>query len=133
MTHPEGRTSRTDEESLDGRILTPAASAVVALVLAVVSLTGQGSWNTAIQSFLGSTFGPAEYQRVLAVGAGVTLAISAGAMWLAWRVVARRRPVASWDEHLARAAIVLAGLASLFALLTILGGLAAPNGGFGLY
>jgi len=133
VTHPEGPTSRTDEESLDGRILTPAASAIIALVLAVVSLTGQGSWNTAIQSFLGNTFGPAEYQRVLAVGGAVTLAVSAGAMWLAWRVVARRRPVTSWDEHMARAALVLAGLASLFSLLTILGSLASPDGGFGLY
>jgi hypothetical protein len=126
-------TDRTGEESLDDRILTPAASAVVALVLAVVSLTGQGSWNTAIQSFLGNTFGAAEYQRVLAVGAGMTLAVSAAAMWLAWRVVGRRRPVSSWDEHLARAALVLAGLASLFALLTILGSLTAPAGGFGVY
>lgn len=112
------------EEASPG-LLTPAASAIAGLVLAVLSLGGDGIWNLAVSSFLGSSFG--DMRPVLVMSGATSLAVALGALWLGRRGMAPHPAGTSWGPQLARAAVLLAGLAVVLAALTIVGGLAGGS------
>jgi hypothetical protein len=103
-------------------LLTPPAAATTAFALAVFSMLGQGTWTTAVQSFFGTSFGPNDYSIILAATGVATGALALGALWLGRRVVTDGRAVASWEGHLARAAILVAALGAVLSILTIIGG-----------
>lgn len=103
-------------------LLTPESSAVTALVLAVLSLRGQGAWTTALQAFLPRGFAIGEYGTYVVVAGTGSLALAAGAWWLARNAGTGEEPVPAWADHLARAATVIAIVAAVAAVLTIIGG-----------
>ena len=104
-------------------LLTPKASAITAFTLAVMSMLGQGSWTTAVQSFYGTSFAPSSYGSIVVAIGLVLLAMALGALWLARSVILRANRDTSWEDHLARAAVVVGGLGAVLALVTVVGGL----------
>lgn len=103
-------------------LLTPESSAVTALVLAVLSLRGQGAWTSALQAFLPRGFAIGEYGTYVVVAGTGSLALAAAAWWLARHAGTSEVPVPAWADHLARAATVIAIVAAVVAVLTIIGG-----------
>ncbi len=102
-------------------LLAPASSAVAAFAVAATTLSGQNLLLVGIQSLLGQGFGsgssPAGYYTVWGVAALVPLVV---AVLLAQ--ITLRATRAGWEATLARAAVVLAVVAALGAILTMLGG-----------
>ena len=104
-------------------LLTPQATSVVAIVLACFSLMGQGTWTTAVQVFFGTVFRESQYADVLTWNAVASLVVSLGGVYFARLTVTARRGVIAWDIHLARAAMVIAGIGAVFAAATLVGSL----------
>lgn len=103
--------------------LTAEAAAVVAIVLAVLSLMGQGIWTWAVQAFIGLGDRTADVTGV-AVGVGAAnLVVALIALWAGSRARSEPAGVTAWPDHLARAAIFLAILGVVLAVITILGAL----------
>jgi hypothetical protein len=102
-------------------LLTPAASAVAAFAVAATSLSGQNLLLVGVQSLLGQGFGsgssPGGYYTVWGIAALVPLVV---AVLLARLTLRATR--AGWETTLARAAVVLAVVATAGAILTLLGG-----------
>lgn len=102
-------------------LLTPAASAVAAFTVAVLTLDGQNLLLIGIQSLFGEGFGPrngpAGYYLVWGLAALVPLVV--GVALARITLVAVR---SGWEAHLARAAVVVAAVAAVGAVLTALGG-----------
>lgn len=111
---------RTQDEAAEG-LLTPASSAIAGLVLAVLSLGGNGIWNLAASAFVGSSFG--SMAPVLVMSGGTSLAVALGALWLGRRGMAFPSAGVTWAPHVARAAVLLAGLGVVLSALTIAGAL----------
>jgi hypothetical protein len=102
--------------------MTPTASAVAAFALAFLTLDGQNLLLVGVQSLLGQGFWssnePAGYYLVWGLAALVPLVL---VVLLARVTLAAGRQ--GWEAHLARAAVIVAAVASFGALLTALGGL----------
>jgi hypothetical protein len=101
---------------------TPESQAIVAFVLAVLTLLGQTSWTAAVQALsYGANFPQSRFSDVMlwwAVSNGI---VSVAAALLGGRVVTRS--VGGWPHHLARAAVGLAALGLLLAVITAVGAL----------
>lgn len=110
----------TQDEAPDG-LLTPASSAIAGLVLAVLSLGGNGIWNLAVSAFVGSSFG--DMTPVLVMNGGTSLVVALGALWLGRRGMAFPPAGVMWAPHVARAAVLLAGLGVVLSALTVAGAL----------
>ncbi|MGZ4427993.1 MAG: hypothetical protein ACXVXC_05280 [Nocardioidaceae bacterium] len=125
MSEPNGVTEHDDARArvfgVALPLLTPKASAITAFTLAVMSLLGQGSWTMAVQSFYGTSFAPRSYGSIVVAIALVQLAVALGALWLARSVTLRANRDTSWEDHLARAAVVVGGLGAVLALVTVVG------------
>ena len=111
---------RTQDEMAEG-LLTPASSAIAGLVLAVLSLGGNGIWNLAVSAFVGSSFG--DMTPVLVMSGGTSLAVALGALWLGRRGMSLPAAGVTWAPHVARAAVLLAGLGVVLSALTVAGAL----------
>ena len=107
-------------------VLTPQATAVAALVLGFVALTGQGILVAGLQALsgagVGTDVGPLGYFMSQAVASVLVTAL----------VVLLARPGlrldTGWDATASRAAVLLAGLAFVGSLLVLLGGLLTQGG-----
>jgi nitrate reductase gamma subunit len=104
-------------------LLTPKACATAAFALAVFSILGQGSWSLAAQSLFASTIvSEGDYDVLVALAGLPSLALAVGAVLLARRTLLQPRSVlSSWEDHLARASVLVAALGGLLGLLTLLG------------
>jgi hypothetical protein len=102
-------------------LLTRQASAITAFTLAVLSVFGQGSWTTALQSVTGFVPGGAGYFSMVMWFGIIELGLAVGAMLLAGRVLTGDPDQARWEGHLARAAAMIALLGTVFAVVTIIG------------
>lgn len=126
MTDHDGFAEHTDEQATGpgpmAQLLTPKTSAIAGFALAVFSMLGQGSWTIAVQSFFGTNFGPGDYGSVLITGGIASLALAAGGLLLARRVLLEPHAGSPWEHHLAGAAVIIAGLGAVFGVLTIIGG-----------
>lgn len=130
MTQPNGFTEHEDDHGPAfglSTLLTPKASAITGFTLAVFSMMGQGSWTIAVQSFFGTNFGPQDYATTVLVVGVVSLALATGALLLARQVLLQHLGGPPWEDHLARAAVVIAGLGAVFAVVTIVGGIVARS------
>lgn len=116
MTQPDQVSTR--EPQPEG-LLTPASSAIAGLVLAVLSLGGNGIWNLAVSAFVGSSFGT--MTPVLVMSGGTSLAVALGALWLGRRGMSLPAEGVAWAPHVARAAVLLAGLGVVLSALTVAG------------
>jgi hypothetical protein len=128
MTQPDDLAAATDRTNgLDEAAVKARSGAIVGLVLAVLSLQGQGSWGLAIQSIFGLRFGPDQFGIVLALTGLATLGLS-----MAGFVLGRRASVhggvASWEQHVGRAAVVLGALGAVISVVTVVGSLLSPGG-----
>lgn len=121
-SHPDPLDSRGTDQVEPSGLLTGKAAALTGFTLALLSMQGQGSWTTAIQSFFGTTFGPAEYVNVLTIAGVAALAMAVASLLLARRALADDDNEATWADHLGRATMVIGGLGAALALLTIIGG-----------
>lgn len=103
-------------------LMTPQATAIAGFAFAVFSMLGQGTWSTALTTlFWGSSYDMGTVGNVMVVwGLGCLLMAGLGG-WLA--VTTLRSGSATWEAHLARAAVMVAGVGSVLAVLTIVGGL----------
>jgi hypothetical protein len=107
--------------------LTPESCAISAFALAVLTLDGQGVFALTAQALFRGTFAESRIGVVLASTFVATLLLVAGAVWLAGRTL--REPVAAgtWAGHLARAAVVLAGVGGVIAVVGLLVSLLQPG------
>ena len=112
--------ARSTGESL-GAFLTPQASAITGFTLAVLALTGQGTWTQAVQSLWLPSYPESSVAVVLASGSAATLLIAIAALVVSRRALSPTAG-AGWHEHLGRAGVALAVLAvGLSALALLLG------------
>jgi len=104
------------------RLLTPQASAIAGFAFAVFSMLGQGSWSIALTAlFWGESYSPGGVVGVMVAWGIGCLLMAALAAWLAGGTLRVAGP--SWEGHLARAAVLVAGVGAVLAVLTIVGGL----------
>ena len=115
-------TNEHTEQQAGIELLTPKAAAITAFTFAVLALSGQNAWTAAVQSFFGTSFGTEDYGRVVAFGAVAAMLLAFGAVLLARRVIQPPGAGQGWEQHLARAAVMVAGFAALCAALTAIGG-----------
>ena len=104
-----------------GSLLTPASSAVAAFAVAATSLSGQNLMLVGIQSLLGqgmTNSSPGGYYTTWGIAALVPLLLV-----VALARVTLRATTAGWESHLARASMIVAAVASVGAVLTVLGGI----------
>ena len=105
-------------------LFTPPVCAIAAFTIAAISLMGQNLLLVGVQAVLGQGFqrmsmpDQQTYYLVWGVSALVPIAV-AGALAL----MALRGSTADWQAYLARAALIVAGVAAVGAVLTALGGL----------
>src|SRR4051794_33712551 len=104
------------------QLLTPQASSIAGFAFAVFSMLGQGSWSIALTAlFWGQSYSPGSVDGVM-VAWGIGCLLMAGlAVWLAGGTL--RVTGQSWEAHLARAAVLVAGVGAILAALTVIGGL----------
>jgi hypothetical protein len=103
------------------------SGALIGIVLAVLSLQGQGSWTLAVQSIFGLRFGPDQLGLVMTLSGLVTLGLSVTGFVLGRRAMAVPTSAASWEQYVGRAAVVLGALGAVIAVVTVVGGLLAPS------
>jgi hypothetical protein len=103
-------------------LMTPKATAIAGFAFAVFSMLGQGSWSTALTTlFWGSSYEMGTVRNVMVVW-GIGCLIMAGlGVWLAHTTL--RVVEQAWEAHLARAAVLVAGMGAVLAILAIIGGL----------
>jgi hypothetical protein len=103
-------------------VLTPSACAVAAFAIALLTLSGQNLLLIGVQALFGEGFWTgndvAGYYLVWGLAALGPLAVVA----LLARV-ALPGAAATWEAHLARAAVIVAAVAAIGAVLTAIGGL----------
>ncbi|WP_121253752.1 hypothetical protein [Nocardioides ferulae] len=120
MSDPHDYPARDD--SADGW-LTPTAAAIAGFTLAVLTLFTNGAWVLAVQTLI-SRNGPSAYEDgVMATGA-IQGVLAVGALVFARRGLASSAPAA---RHLGGAGVLLAALAILVAVLTVLAGMVAAD------
>jgi hypothetical protein len=105
------------------RVLTPKASAITGFTFAVLAMTGQGTWTQAIQALWGASFPQSRVTVVLASAATATLLLAVAGFLLGRRTLAATTAGDAWEAHLARAAMVVAGLAAALSAVSMLLGL----------
>lgn len=130
MTQPDDLAAATDRTAngLDEAAVKARSGAIVGLVLAVLSLQGQGSWGLAIQSIFGLRFGPDQFGIVLALTGLATLGLSMAGFVLGRRASSVHGSVASWEHYVGRAAVVLGALGAVISVVTVVGSLLSPGG-----
>jgi hypothetical protein len=106
-----------DQRTLD-RYLTAPVSAVVAFILGVLALMGQNALTIAIGAFAEPATGGTLSGFYLGFGLGVLVQVGLTVL-LARRALAGG--VTGWESTLARAAVVLAGLALVAGVVALLG------------
>ena len=117
-------TNEHTEQQAGSELLTPKAAAITAFTFAVLALSGQNAWTVAVQSFFGTSFGAGDYGRVVAFGALAAMLLAFGTVLLARRVIQPPGGAGQgWEQHLARAAVIVAGFAAVCAALTAIGGI----------
>lgn len=105
-----------------GNLMTPQATAIAALAFAVFSMMGQGSWSTALSAlFWGASFGAGSVPGVM-VAWGIGCLVMAGLSVLLAHSTLRITDRA-WEAQLARAAVIVAGVGTVLAVVTIIGAL----------
>jgi hypothetical protein len=126
-TQPDERGARGGLQDAADSYLTPEACAISAFTFAVLTLDGQGIFALTAQALFRGSFAESRVGLVLASTYVATLLLVAGAVWLARRTL--RHPVAAgtWAGHLARAAVVLAGVGGLIAAVGLVASLARPG------
>ena len=105
-----------------GNLMTPQATAIAAFAFAVFSMLGQGSWSMALTSlFWGVNYQVGVVPNVMVVW-GIGCLVMAGlGVWLALYTL--RFAAATWEAHVARAAVFVAAAGTVLGAITILGGL----------
>lgn len=106
-------------------LLTPEASAITALTLAVVGVIGGGFIGFPVaQALVGFGDGPDDMRMHNVVSAAIVLLLLLGTIWLARRVLLDDDVEASvWCRHLAGSAVIVAAVGSALSAVTIIGGL----------
>ncbi len=103
-------------------VLTSQSCAIAGFAFAVLSMLGQGTWTFAAQALLWSTgFALGDMDEVLFGWAAATLLLAGGAIVLARRTLADPVGAGAWEGHLARAAVIVAGVGLLLSSIGILG------------
>ncbi len=122
MTEPDHLHDEDTDEQSRPTLLTPPAAAIAGFTFAVFSVLGQGAWGTALSTLV--------WNNSYAMGSGVHVLASWGFGNLVMAGIAvalGRRSIAAepegWASHLARAAVIVAGLGAVLAVITIIGGL----------
>lgn len=122
MTEPDFLHDEDTDEQSRPPLLTPASAAIAGFTFAVFSVLGQGAWGTALSTLV--------WGRSYALGSGIHVLTAWGVGNLIMAAVAvslGRRTIAAepdgWASHLARAAVIVAGLGATLAVITIIGGL----------
>ncbi|HEY0772915.1 MAG TPA: hypothetical protein VGD51_02445 [Nocardioidaceae bacterium] len=130
MTQPNDLAAATGRTAngLDEAAVKARSGAIVGLVLAVLSLQGQGSWGLAIQAIFGLRFGPDQFGIVLALTGLATLGLSMAGFVLGRRASSVHGSVASWEHYVGRAAVVLGALGAVISVVTVVGSLLSPGG-----
>ncbi len=128
MTQPDDVATAPDRTVGPDLAVRARSGAVVGLVLAVLSLQGQGSWTLAIQSIFGLRFGPDQFGVVMALTGLAALALSVAGVVLGRRATSSPAGAASWEQYVGRAAVVLGVLGAVIAVVTVVGSLLAPGG-----
>lgn len=107
-----------------GTLLTPKSAAIAGFTFAVLSMTGQGTWSTALESlFWGQTFPQSQANAVVGSWSVATLLLAGLGWLLARRALADAAAAVSWEGHLARAAMIVAAVAAALSVLGVLGAL----------
>jgi hypothetical protein len=102
---------------------TPGATAIAGFAFAVFSMLGQGSWSASVTAlFWGSNYPMGSVDRVMVAWGASSLLMAALALWLAFRTLVSTQPHEPWAAHLARAAVLVAGVGVVLAVLAIVGG-----------
>ncbi len=108
----------------NGTVLTPKATAIAGFTFAVLSMTGQGTWSQALQSlFWGANFAQTQLTAVLGSWSAATLLLAAAGWTLGRRTLGDAAAAASWEGHLARAAMIVAAAGAALSALGVLGAL----------
>ena len=104
-----------------GELLAPAVCAVASFALAVTALLGQNAFTIGIGSVLDSLWSSQGNAAYYASSLGVAILIQFGVVLL----LARRAfdAPAPWQRLLARAAVLVAGIAAIGGVLAVVGGL----------
>jgi hypothetical protein len=105
-------------------VFSPRATAVAGFTFAVLSMIGQGTWGTALQSlFFGSSYSQGSLDRVMVAWGFGSLLVAALGFALAFVSLQGRAGHDAWDAHLARAAVIVSAVGAFFGVVTIIGGL----------
>lgn len=129
MTQPDDLTATTADPAATGKPTVAArTNGIVGLVLAILSLQGQGSWTTAIQAVFGYQLGPDQFRVAMAISGLVTLGFAVAAFVLGRRALAGHGGAAPWEQHVGGAAVVLGAIGALISMVTVVGSLLAPGG-----
>ncbi|HEU4512941.1 MAG TPA: hypothetical protein VFR87_07535 [Nocardioidaceae bacterium] len=128
MTQPDRVAAAPDRAAPPEAPVKARSGAIVGLVLAVLSLQGQGSWTAAIQAVLGYQLGPDQFRVAMAISGLVTLGFALAGFVLGRRALAVRGGAASWEQHVGGAAVVLGAIGALISAVTVVGSLLAPSG-----
>jgi hypothetical protein len=107
-----------------GRLLTPGATAVSAFAFAVLSMQGQGTWSQALETVFWNSgnFPASQVPFVFGVWAFATLLLAVVAWLLAVQTLRDGAAAASWEGHLARAAMIVAAAGAVLSVLGVLAG-----------
>lgn len=105
-------------------ILTSKSAAIAGFTFAVFSMLGQGTWSYALQAvFWGASFPQRDVLQVIVGWAIASLMLAAAGLVLARRALRFPLSDEAWEGHLARAAVIVAGVGVLVSLVGIIGGL----------
>jgi hypothetical protein len=135
IEHGEG-TTMSGSEQLDGgwpattstagttsgSLLTPGTCSVVALVLAVLVLMGNNLMVTGSQAIVGNVFASASDLRSYLVTTGIATLVPVALSLVLARRALSGVGVSATEATLARAAMVLALVAAVYSVLTLIGG-----------
>jgi hypothetical protein len=106
-------------------LLSPEASAITALALAVVGVIGGGFISFGVaQALVGFGGGPDEMRLHVVVTAGIVLLLLLGVVGLARRVLVDDAvEIPAWSRHLAASAVVVSAVGTALSAVTVVGGL----------
>ena len=122
MTEPDFLHDEDTDEQPRSPLLTPGSAAIAGFTFAVFSVLGQGAWGTALSTlFWGRSYAMGSSIHVLTAWGVGNLIMAGLAVSLGRRTIAAEAD--GWASHLARAAVIVAGLGAILAVITIIGGL----------
>lgn len=128
MSQPEDVATAPGSAAGTDEAMRARSGAIVGLVLAILSLQGQGSWTTAIQAVFGYQLGPDQFSVAMAISGLVTLGFGVAGFVLGRRASSVSAGLPSWEQYVGRAAVVLGAIGAVISMVTVVGSLLAPGG-----